>query len=87
LKLKYALYCALIVSYKIALNNEDEADHLKVLLGSILFESDIKKINRIFDKVKKNKQVLAQSKFLITSQVVMMLLEFPFDDFIFDSVI
>jgi hypothetical protein len=87
LKLKYALYCALIVSYKIALNNDDEAEHLKVLLGSILFESDIKKINRIFDKAKKNKQVLAQSKFLITSQVVMMLLEFPFDDFIFDSVI
>ena len=86
-QMKYALYCALIIAYQIVLDNESEGKCIKPLFDSVLFESDIKKANRTFDKFKKRKQNLLQSKFLISSQMVMMLVELPFDDFIKDAVI
>ncbi len=86
-KFRYILYCALLISYQIVSEHNDEMNNVQCFLDSVLFERDVTKVNRVFDKIKKNKQALAQNKFFITTQIVMLLLEFPYDDFILDSII
>ena len=87
IQFKYVLYCALLVSYQIASENHDDMINIKFFLEYVIFESDIAKVNRVFEKTKKNKQILAKNRFFITTQIVMLLLEFPYDDFILDSII
>ncbi len=86
-KFRYILYCAPLISYQIVSEHNDEMNNVQCFLDSVLFERDVTKVNRVFDKIKKNKQALAQNKFFITTQIVMLLLEFPYDDFILDSII
>ena len=83
----YVIFCALMVLYGMASRNREGFKFVGALFEEILIEDNEKKINRTLNKVRENKKILKQAKFMLINQIFQVLIEHPYDDYILDSII
>ena len=83
----YLIFCALIVAGQIAKQHEEEPKKLERILEFLLFGNNTDRVDSEIDKLTLNGRDTNAVKRAVMSQALNMLVEFPYDEFICDSVI